>query len=290
MRPRERFALGALAFILGVTAAWWMLALWPLPDDAPRWLVRTRAVCFGAAPDTLPSAAGWTLLIGEPVAMLLALVVVWRDAVGGGLRELARSPAGRLVFGGAALALAVGLGAATARVASASGRNAPAEAAGRPPTAYLRLDLAAPPLALVDQHGDTVGLARYLGRPVLVTFAFAHCTTVCPLLVRDVLAVQDRVSERPAVLIVTLDPWRDTPARLASLAERWHLGPDAHVLSGEVAKVQRTLGAWNVARVRDPATGDVIHPSLVYLIDRRGTIAYASGEPTDALAQLVRRL
>src|SRR3990172_6306176 len=58
MTRREQTALGALGFILAVTAAWWALALWPLPDAAPAWLVRTRAVCFGALRDTLPSAAG----------------------------------------------------------------------------------------------------------------------------------------------------------------------------------------------------------------------------------------
>ena len=48
---------------------------------------------------------------------------------------------------------------------------------------------------------------RFRGRPVLVTFAYAHCDTICPLVVGDVLAAQRQLTDRsPAVVVVTLDP------------------------------------------------------------------------------------
>jgi hypothetical protein len=55
------------------------------------------------------------------------------------------------------------------------------------------------------------------------------------------------------------------------------------VVGGEVAEVEAALEAWNVTHVRDERTGDIIHPGLAYVVDRRGTVAYlASG-----LTQLV---
>src|SRR5690606_26664526 len=163
-----------------------------------------------------------------------------------------------------------------------------------PGRAPVRLNRAAPPLALIDQHGAERTLEEFRGRPVLVTFAFAHCETVCPLLVHDVIAAQellraDARSPVPAALVVTLDPWRDTPARLPFIAHAWRLGPDAAILSGDTARVTATLDAWGVARARDPRTGDVVHPALVYVVDPAGRLAFAAPGGAETLAELVRR-
>jgi cytochrome oxidase Cu insertion factor (SCO1/SenC/PrrC family) len=90
----------------------------------------------------------------------------------------------------------------------------------------------------------------------------------------------------PAVVVVTLDPWRDTPSRLPHLAEQWGLGSDAFVLSGAVEDVERVLDAWNVARERDLRTGDISHPALVYVVDRKGRIAYAANGDPELVAGL----
>jgi cytochrome oxidase Cu insertion factor (SCO1/SenC/PrrC family) len=163
-----------------------------------------------------------------------------------------------------------------------------------PPETYPRLDRAAPALALVGQHGDVVDIADLRGRPVLVTFAFAHCETICPVVVRHSLDAQAALrgtGDDVAVLVVTLDPWRDTPSRLPGMASSWGLpGDDAWVLSGDVASVEAALDAWDVPRQRDTTSGEVTHPSLVYIIDRDGTLAYAATGGAEALATLVRRL
>jgi cytochrome oxidase Cu insertion factor (SCO1/SenC/PrrC family) len=129
---------------------------------------------------------------------------------------------------------------------------------------------------------------------VLVTFAFAHCTTICPVIVKQTLDAQAMLRGSPAypaVLIVTLDPWRDTPSRLPALAESWQLpAGDAFVLSGAVEQVESVLNAWNIPRSRNESTGDVTHPSLVYVVDNNGRIAFASTGGSENLAALLRRL
>ena len=288
---REVVALGTLAVILLITASWWALALWPLSGDAPGWVVRTRAVCFGSTPHGLPTTAGWMALIGQPVYMLATLWLISGRTVANGLRHLARVPGGRLVLiAGAVLGLS-GMAAAGVRVANASTPSAPGVSlsAGDVP----RRDEPAPPLTLLDQHGAEVTVARFRGRPIFVTFAFAHCETICPLTVQDLLHAQASVAELdPVVLVVTLDPWRDAPARLAAIADQWHLGRNAYVLSGEVAHVERTLDAWHVGRARDGRTGDVTHATAVYLLDRAGRVAFvvAGGADATTLAELARRL
>jgi len=289
---RRVTALVALIAILLITAAWWALALWPLPQDAPEALLRARAACFGARADGLPHAGGWVLLIGEPLGMLGLLVAIWGDALSGGLRELSSSLLGRTAIGAGIVGLAVGVGAAVVRVGQVRRDSYLTEGRPQPPGAYPRLDRSAPPLRLVDQAGDSIGLSQLRGRPVLLTFAYAHCQTACPIAVHQVLGVlQRRPADSARAVIVTLDPWRDTPTRLPSIAEAWQLPPRAHVLSGSVASVEATLDAWGIARARDEHNGEIAHPTTVYLIDREGRIAYqVSGLGSETMAGLLDRL
>jgi cytochrome oxidase Cu insertion factor (SCO1/SenC/PrrC family) len=293
MTGRGALALGALAAIVAVTAAWWALALWPLTTAAPEWVLRTREVCFGATRHSLPDAGGWILLVGEPVGLVAVLVVIWGDALREGLAAALARPAGRVILAGAILAVAGGIGAAARLVAQVGGEpfavRTPRDVAEA--VAAGRVDDKAPGLGLVDQYGDSVSLERFRGRPVIVTFAFGHCTAVCPLTVQAARAATRRLAGRGAVLlVVTLDPWRDTQSRLPYLAEEWELGEGMHVLSGDVASVERTLSAWRVPRARNPTTGDVTHPSMVYVVSPRGRLAYALGADAGAIVGAIEEL
>jgi cytochrome oxidase Cu insertion factor (SCO1/SenC/PrrC family) len=291
-------ALGALALI---TAGWWALALWPAPAGAPEWLARARLVCFHAPPDGVPDASGWLLLVGQPLGMLGVLLAAWGAQLRRDLARLAARPGGRLVLSTAAGLVALGLGAAGARVAPAAPPAAVAPAADEIPAENTpRLDREAPELGLVAQAGESVELGDLRGRPALVTFAFAHCERVCPLVVRETVGAQRLLRERaeagalarervPRVVVVTLDPWRDTPARLPHLARAWGLGDDGFALSGAVDEVNAVLDRWGVPRERNPATGDVAHPPLVYVLAPDGRIAFASTGGSAALAALALR-
>jgi len=294
MRSREAAALGAAAALIGITAAWWALALWPAAAGAD-WLARTREVCFGAPPGGLPDAAGWVALVLQPTIMFGVLFALWGEALEEGVRVLSGWLAGRIALGAIGLLFGAGLTAATLRVLNASAAEG---AFGDPPvpSASLaslspRLNRAAPSLRLKDQHGHDVSLEQFVGRPVFVTFAFGHCETVCPVVVRDVLQACDQLSDLdPVALVVTLDPWRDVPARLPSLAEQWELGSRGHVLSGSIEQVEGVLDHWNVTRARDETTGDVAHTRAVYVIDRNGRIAFVTSGPTTDLVALARQL
>jgi cytochrome oxidase Cu insertion factor (SCO1/SenC/PrrC family) len=91
------------------------------------------------------------------------------------------------------------------------------------------------------------------------------------------------------VVVVTLDPWRDTPSRLPHLARHWKLGEDGFVLSGAVGEVTALLDRWQVARERDPRTGLVTHPPLVYVLGADGRIAYATSGGTETVLELATR-
>ena len=284
-------ALATLAAILAITASWWALALWPVGSDGPQWVLLTREVCFGSTADTLPNAGGWLLLVGQPLGMIGLLAALWGAELRAGFALAAARALGQLALGMVAALVVAGGWSVAARVRDA-GREPFSTGAERDiATQLTRLHDIPPAMALTDQSGGHVTLEQFRGRPVVVAFAFAHCQTVCPLIVADVLAAQQRLEDvRPVVLLVTLDPWRDTPSRLRSIAEQWGLQSDAHVLSGPPEIVERTLNAWRVPRVRNLRTGDLTHPPIVYVIGADGRIAYAVGGNAAAITAAVRGL
>jgi cytochrome oxidase Cu insertion factor (SCO1/SenC/PrrC family) len=295
MTRREYGAIGALGFILLVTVGWWAAALWPLPAETPEWVVRARAACFGATANGLPNSGGWVLLIGSPLSMLGALLIIWGGAVGDGFRGLSRSRAGRALLTVGACTLLLGIGAAYGRVVNASGlpgaRAVAESAAFTPASLPARLNRATPALSLLDQHGQSADLERFRGRIVLLTFAYGRCETVCPVIVHNALEARRELNELvPVILVVTLDPWRDTPARLPRIAATWQLPPDAFLLGGTVDEVEATLDAWEIARARDLRTGEIAHPSLVYLIDPDGKLAFAVSGNREQIVAATRRI
>jgi cytochrome oxidase Cu insertion factor (SCO1/SenC/PrrC family) len=124
---------------------------------------------------------------------------------------------------------------------------------------------------------------------VFVAFAFAHCQTACPRLVHEALVAQ-RALREPAVIVVTLDPWRDTPSRLRSIEEGWEMGEGAWVASGQVPQVEAVLDAWGIERARDSRNGDLVHVPRVFVVDREGIVLYEADPDAALLAELARPL
>jgi cytochrome oxidase Cu insertion factor (SCO1/SenC/PrrC family) len=99
-------------------------------------------------------------------------------------------------------------------------------------------------------------------------------------------------SEAPPLYVLTLDPWRDTPGALPGMLSGWKLDRDPAVraLSGSVDDVTAALAALQVPGERDPSSGEITHPALVYIIDAQGRIAYMlNNPPVEWIIEAVRR-
>jgi protein SCO1/2 len=290
------FAAAAFGGWLAVTAIWWALAFAPLPVPAD-WLAAARTACFGTLPNGLPDTWGWLLLVLGPLSMLGFLVAVWGREVAASGRWLARRPDGLLLLTVLLAASGGGAGWVGQRVAAARAAEASAVAAPAPeplPEHYPRGLDPAPELGLVDQAGAPIALADLDGRPAFVTFAYGHCATMCPTLVTTLHRAEAALGdEAPTVVVVTLDPWRDTPGSLPSIVAGWGLDrlPRAHALSGEVARVESVRQSWGVSAERDLQTGEIVHPGLIFVVDRQGRLAYRfNNPPAEWLVEAVARL
>jgi cytochrome oxidase Cu insertion factor (SCO1/SenC/PrrC family) len=276
-RERRGAVLTALCAILVITAAWWALALWPAGKIPPEWLARTRGACFGTGESGLPSAGGWVLLIGEPIGMVGVLLVVWGGSLRADLQRMWRHRWGRASLVAFVAALVTGGSLTGAHLAAAmSARSAaPSSGAGAGVGLVTFPGTTIPVVALVDQHGARAPIAAPGSARTRVTFAFGDCEAVCPVAVHDLLAVRDAEgwSDIP-IAVVTLDPWRDTPDRLAAIARLWGLASNDRVLSGSVAEVELLLDALGVRRTRDQRTGNVAHLTTVLVVSSDSRILW----------------
>ena len=60
--------------------------------------------------------------------------------------------------------------------------------------------------------------------------------------------------------------------------------------SGSPDTVERVLNAWRIPRVRNPRSGDISHPTVVYVLDADGRIAYVVNGGAEAIAAALRAL
>ena len=274
-----------------ITLGWWALAFYPVSNSTPAWLDLAQSVCFGTLENGLPDSYGWLMLLGMPSGLALGLWTSHADEYRALWR---RQPAFRTAVFCLAAALAAQSAWVTWRVRQAlaiDNLSFQPVLDGPLPAAYPRGDQALPAFSLVDQSGRRVDNASLAGRPTLLTFGFANCATICPVVVENTRQAADRLGGAAGHLVVTLDPWRDRPSRLVSLAKRWNMRGDARVLSGEISDVVALLESLKAAGQRDEKTGDLLHPPLVYVLNSKGNIAYSfSNPPVDWLVQAVRRL
>lgn len=149
---------------------------------------------------------------------------------------------------------------------------------------------------LEDQDGRAFTLATLQGRPVLASMFYTSCDMVCPMIFETLhatlraLPAAGRAQAR--VLMVSIDPARDTAAVLKSTAQA--RGCDAQwVLARADEATTRQVAAVLGIQYRRLANGEFNHSSAIDLLDRSGRIAARSGKlgPADpALVAAVRKL
>lgn len=187
----------------------------------------------------------------------------------GSLGALTGSRRGQALLVVIALAGGVGIGALMSMTMHPRATTTAAQVAITPSANVIGAPLTrqpTPPLTgLLDQNGNAVSLADEKGHVVLVAFMDPLCVDLCPILGRDIVAVEQALPKgiKPVLLIVSVVPNR-TPADVAhfistNLAAKWW--PGWHWLLGPNPSLQITLVRWGEP-LQPPETNflDVIDP------------------------------
>lgn len=158
--------------------------------------------------------------------------------------------------------LAIAFGLATAQAAD-------------PPGSIYQLDA-----KLTDQSGAAIGLDAYRGRPVLVTMFYATCPAACPLLIDTLRAVERTLDKgqlgTTRVLMISIDPERDTPAALAELARARRIDLSRWTLATTDAATVRKIAALLSIQYRQLPGGEFNHSSVITVLSPEGEIVTQS--------------
>ncbi|HKI57044.1 MAG TPA: SCO family protein [Trueperaceae bacterium] len=183
-----------------------------------------------------------------------------------------RVPAG-VVWAGVALAVAVAAYLVAGVVRQRPYRYASEPLHDRETAADFTLQSASGPVSLSDFDGDVV----------LLFFGYTHCPDVCPTEMMRLAQIHRRLPgqdrERVHVLMVTVDPERDTPALMASYAQAFD--PSFIGLSGTPAQIADVAGAFYVSYERAGQTRPdryfVNHTSAAYVLNTERQLALIYG-------------
>ncbi|HEU0013846.1 MAG TPA: SCO family protein [Longimicrobium sp.] len=170
----------------------------------------------------------------------------------------------------------VALAGALAACGGAGARMAPA--AGDSPLAASDFSVHDLEARWRGQDGRERTLASTGGRVRVVAMVYTACTHTCPTIVGEMKRIEAALpaEERGGVgfLLVSLDPARDTPQRLANFAGALGLDSAAWtLLTGDEGAV-RELAALLGIRYRAEADAQISHSNTYLVLDAQGRIVH----------------
>jgi protein SCO1/2 len=130
---------------------------------------------------------------------------------------------------------------------------------------------AAPGFSLHDQNGRQFSLSELRGQVVLLAFMDSHCRMLCTFegpTISRVIAHLGTAAHHVRLIVVSVNPWQDTPASSRAAGTRWGFSGNWHWLFGSPSALRSVWNGYGI-EVKQ-AVGDVNHSSAIYLIDGQG--------------------
>jgi len=133
----------------------------------------------------------------------------------------------------------------------------------------------APDFLLKGSNGSDLKLSQYRGKVVILGFGYTSCTNVCPITLAMLSQANqqlDTLASQVQVLYLTVDPQRDSPARLKEYLAAFN--PSFIGGSGTAEQMAAVRKLYGVTAEKHDFGKDYViaHSSFVYLIDRTGAL------------------
>lgn len=165
---------------------------------------------------------------------------------------------------------------------------------------------------LFDQFGAPKSLNQHFaGKVVALTFLYTECPDVCPIVanhLREVVELLEEDGPNAAIVIISVDPERDTIESALAYSERWQMTDRWTYLVGDEAALKEVWKAYYVdPYVHGPGRGDsgrrpeftggtgsggvsalveqtgrVMHSAPIYIIDADGMMRSVFTLPLEA--------
>ena len=134
-----------------------------------------------------------------------------------------------------------------------------------------------PSFEFTDQSGETINNEDYKNKVYVVEFFFTTCPTICPVMNRNMVQLQNEFYKNPdfGIASFTINPEHDTPQVLTAYAEKYGATHKHwHMLTGDREKIYALANSGFNLYVgkNNDAEGGFEHSGMFALIDKNGNI------------------
>jgi len=139
--------------------------------------------------------------------------------------------------------------------------------------------------SLLDQDGNAFSRDSFKGSWNLVFFGFTNCPDVCPTTLQVLATARTRmltngVETPPRIVLVSVDPERDTPAIIGAYAA--HFGDGIGGVTGSLAETKKLTDGLGIYFGKSGIDGDnytVDHSAVVIVVNPAGQFHALFGTP-----------
>ena len=152
-------------------------------------------------------------------------------------------------------------------------------------------------IGIADTSGQIRRIEDFKDQVTLVFFGFTRCPDICPSTLMRLRQVRDSLGDdagKLQVLLVSVDPERDTPDRLDAYVKNFD--PSFIGLRPEPTELEKVVKAFHAIAVKVPTADGkdytVDHSATIYVYDRRNQLRLIAQPDIaiDAFAADLRRL
>lgn len=129
-----------------------------------------------------------------------------------------------------------------------------------------------------NQNGEELKLQALQGKVQLVAMIYTHCSYACPRIIADLKRIESGLEqfkrEDIGIVLVTMDPARDTPERLLAFANSNSLDPKRWVLLTSEQDNIRELAALLNMKYKTELDGEISHSNIISVLNAQGEIIH----------------
>lgn len=152
-------------------------------------------------------------------------------------------------------------------------------------------------IELTDQNGQPFSLANHRGKVVLLYFGYTYCPDYCPTTLLETQEIERLLGDKAEdveVVMVSVDPARDTPERLKEYMAFFN--PEYYGLTGTPEQIDALKMPYGI--VAQAATPDangqylVDHSTALFAIDQEGNLrlSWPFGMPAEDIADDIEHI
>lgn len=147
------------------------------------------------------------------------------------------------------------------------------------PSAHgVSADVYANPARWTDEKGESITLAQLRGHKAVFALFYSNCKTICPMTVKSLQELEQKLSPDVIIVLVTIDSQDSTPdgrkkvqkfIRDQKISQKWK------VLASDQANTRNLAAALGLGFAEKPANGNLhnMHSLAVAAVKADGSVA-----------------